>query len=218
MLRSEYRRERRHARISSCSKKDVDYLLDYPGVERASPTRGDPPQEPDQITCMTGYCPPPFAAAQEVLDAQIDVNTPQDIPNEDSSCRSVPQCAITLTQYSTPKMTAIEDDNDPSRECKPPPTLGFALKTACPKPADLGVARSIGQDDEQKTTSTPQIRENSPPNWLPFPRQLMHAEEGAAYTHNDPGPIPIEKDLRSLELINGEIRLSSGSWTPTRRR
>ena len=97
MLRSEYRKGKRHARISSCSKKDMDYHLEPPGVDKLSPTHPDPTAQPEHPAGPAAFYPTPFCGLLEEQDVLINTNSSQDIPNEQSSCRSAQKCTVTLT-------------------------------------------------------------------------------------------------------------------------
>ena len=114
-------------------------------------------------------------------------------------------------------MTAMDEELDPTHDRKPAATMAFTLKTTCPLPADPTITAQGAQDDEQKTTSTPQISEASPRNWRPFPQQLIQAENDNERAHSDQESMPDGQEVLSLELYEGEVRLSNDSVTPTRR-
>lgn len=155
MLRSEYRKGKRHARISSCSKKDMDYHLEAPYADRLSPTHPDLASKAEPPTAPTAFCPTPFCGLLEEQDLLINTNSSQDIPNEQSSCRSAQKCAMTLTQYSTPKMTAMDEEvGDDAERRKPAETMEFSLVNRV-NAAAAGKRPDSPQDDELKTMSTP---------------------------------------------------------------
>ena len=216
MLRSEYRKGKRHARISSCSKKDMDYHVEYPSVEKVPHRPADLLSRPE-TTIPTNYCPPPFRASREEQDLFVNTTSSQDIPNEQSSS-SVRQCTINLTLYSTPKMTAMDEELEDVNQRKPAETTAFALlQPSCIEPANTTVPHA--QDDEHRTVSTPQMSfdvAETPNRWPPFPQQFIHpeAEHVRDPGHSTQDELQDGQEVSSLELYEGEVRLSYDSHKP----
>ena len=53
----------------------MDYLVEYPSVDKASAAQADATLKPDLAAGPTCYCPPPFSGLPEEQDLQINTTS-----------------------------------------------------------------------------------------------------------------------------------------------